>query len=646
MIIHILLSALLSIAAIPTKGQDNLSYAVDRIDKNLTKRANVVVRKDDSVITLESNKKYEAKYHRVLTIMNKKGEGFEDFRAYYKEGSDKIYNIDLKYYDANGRLIRAIKKKEIEDFIAHDGMSMISDQRLKLYDYEAVSYPITVEAIWHESSSSTLSLPGWRPLMGNNISVESSTFELINPSNIEVRMGARNMEEFAIEQVSPYKYVMRDQKSISRERYSPSYLEKYPMLYLAPTEYQYEGYAGQYHDWNEYGKWMHHTLLGDKADLDTEQVRKALDPIVKIGLKKNVNESVNKKNIVKRLYDYVQENTRYVLIGLDEGGLVPLSAQKVHDVKYGDCKALSFYMKSILELYDIKANYVIIRAESDMPEDIFEDYPHVAPANHVIINVPLQNDTIWLDCTSHNNPFNFLGSFTDDRLALQINEDGGQLVKTPKYGAELNKNIVTGQVDILSSGDITAQLDIDDYGIRMNNAFYLQSLDPKEYDEYLTGALFKKFDELKIEKQSLSIDEEEIKGTQSYQLSASKYAELAGDYMILEAALLPMSIPRLKKDSNRENELLFPREKKYHSSITYLTPPGYRWAVPDAIQIDSKYGSYSQKVEVKTRGVYTVERQFVLHKGKYPPEEYNIAKVFFDKIRKAEKTKISINNKS
>jgi len=82
--------------------------------------------------------------------------------------------------------------------------------------------------------------------MGNNISVESSTFELINPSNIEVRMGARNMEEFAIEQVSPYKYVMRDQKSISRERYSPSYLEKYPMLYLAPTEYQYEGYAGQY----------------------------------------------------------------------------------------------------------------------------------------------------------------------------------------------------------------------------------------------------------------------------------------------------------------------------------------------------------------------------------------------------------------
>jgi len=44
MIIHILLSALLSIAAIPTKGQDNLSYAVDRIDKNLTKRANVVVR--------------------------------------------------------------------------------------------------------------------------------------------------------------------------------------------------------------------------------------------------------------------------------------------------------------------------------------------------------------------------------------------------------------------------------------------------------------------------------------------------------------------------------------------------------------------------------------------------------------------------
>ena len=64
----------------------------------------------------------------------------------------------------------------------------------------------------------------------------------------------------------------------------------------------------------------------------------------------------------------------YISIGLDEGGLVPLSAGKVHEVKYGDCKALSFYMKSLLDLFGIQANYVVVRAGKEMPEDLFTEY--------------------------------------------------------------------------------------------------------------------------------------------------------------------------------------------------------------------------------------------------------------------------------
>ena len=41
----------------------------------------------------------------------------------------------------------------------------------------------------------------------------------------------------------------------------------------------------------------------------------------------------------------------------------------------------------------------------------------------------MPGDTIWLDCTSNDDPFNFLGDFTDDRLALQVDESGGTLVR-------------------------------------------------------------------------------------------------------------------------------------------------------------------------------------------------------------------------
>ena len=631
---------LLLLGLLPTglSSQDRLDYAVEHISKDLKKRAAAVVRADHTEVYLESRDQYTSRHRQVVTILNDKGAELADFRAYYKEGTEKIKDIKINYYDKDGRHLKSIKNKEIEDFIAYDGISMISDGRVKSYDAEIIDYPITVDMSWEEVSTSTLFIPFWTPLSYSKVSVEKSSYKLHNQTSIDLRTSERNFEGYDIVSHDGYHYELHDQKVASSEKYTPSFLERKPMVIIAPQFFTYEGYKGSYSDWASLGTWVYEDLLMSKKDLDHDKVRMDLADVI--------SDGDDKETIVRKLYDYVQENTRYILIGLDEGGLVPLSTNKVHEVKYGDCKALSFYMKDLLEAYGVTANYVIVRAKVERPESIFSEYPHTFPANHIILNVPLEQDTIWLDCTSHDSPFNFLGDFTDDRIALQVSKEGGTLVKTPTYGKELNKQVIDAEVVLDKTGDVDVDLTIEEYGIQIDQGIRLQGYDKDEMDEYLKTNLLRHFDNVSIQDYTLGLDEELIKTTQRYEYEADKFVEKAGDYMIMPASFISLSVPRLKKDSRRDNEILFPRERQSTSHVTYEVPVGYRMRIPDDIVLDSAYGTYTQKVTEVAPQKFEIYRDFVLHKGRYAPEMYDEIKLYFDKIIKAERTKYSMTNKS
>lgn len=80
-----------------------------------------------------------------------------DFSEGYKEGTEKIKDIDLRIYDSSGKLLRKVKEKEIEDYALSEGL--ISDGRVKYFDFESSSYPVTVEQTWTITSESTMVLP-------------------------------------------------------------------------------------------------------------------------------------------------------------------------------------------------------------------------------------------------------------------------------------------------------------------------------------------------------------------------------------------------------------------------------------------------------------------------------------------------------
>lgn len=101
----------------------------------------------------------------------------------------------------------------------------------------------------------------------------------------------------------------------------------------------------------------------------------------------------NNKEKLNRLYSYLQQNMRYVSIQLGIGGWKPMNVQQVHDFKYGDCKALSNYMKHVLNVAGIPSKYVIINA--GVAENLDDTTLVRNSFNHAILAAFPDNDTVF-----------------------------------------------------------------------------------------------------------------------------------------------------------------------------------------------------------------------------------------------------------
>jgi hypothetical protein len=222
--------------------------------------------------------------------------------------------------------------------------------------------------------------------------------------------------------------------------------------------------------WDNYAKWI--ISLNTGRDVLPESTKKHIHELT-------ANAKTTEEK-VRLLYEYLQSKTRYVGIQLGIGGYQPFEASVVDQTGYGDCKALSNYMVSMLKEVGISANYTLIKGGAG-ESDIDVSFPS-SQFNHVIVAVPGKADTLWLECTSQTNPFGYLGDFTGDRHALMITNDGGKIVKTPSYTATDNTQSRTAEVFVQPTGDAKAKIKTTYCGLQYENG-ELSRVVNTQYDE-------------------------------------------------------------------------------------------------------------------------------------------------------------------
>jgi len=131
----------------------------------------------------------------------------------------------------------------------------------------------------------------------------------------------------------------------------------------------------------------------------------------------------------------VEEQIRYVFLGMDDGGLVPANADATWARRYGDCKGKTALLIALLRNLGVTADPVLV--STTFGDGMDERLPAASWFDHVLVRARIAGKDYWLDGTR-------IGDRNRDRLTvppyhwgLPLNATGAELVKlTPAPLAE------------------------------------------------------------------------------------------------------------------------------------------------------------------------------------------------------------------
>ncbi len=625
---------LLLIVVIPVLHSEGV-YDTARIPDELKNNASAVVRYHEEQMDISSVSSATGSIRHAVTILNKSGDEFGVFYAFY-DRFISVGNIKITIYDSSGDVFEKVRSIDIDDYSAASGYAVFEDSRIKYYEPAVGEYPYTVEYEYNITYKGLFNLPFWQPVEGYALSVEKSLFRITAPSGFGLRYLESNIDNHVSIQpdngMNVYSWTLTNYPAVEEERYSPPLVEITPVVYTAPLNFEIDGYKGNMSSWEEFGKWV--INLNEGRDVLPDEARQKVREIVE--------KADGRDEIIRKIYRFVQSHTRYVSLQEGIGGWQPMPAAEVATLGYGDCKALTNYTRALLKEAGIKSYYTKVRAGSGA-RDIITDFVS-NQSNHVFLCVPDGNDTIWLECTSQVLPFGYTGSFTNDRHVVVITDDGGKVVRSKSYPGEQNTQFRKVVVNFLPENKCRAVVSTESSGLQFEDLLspLLMSYEDQEKWLYSENGL----PNSNIENFSFTRDSESASSiTCSQEIMINNYASLSGKRMFVPINVFNQAKSVPPEYENRKNvvELNYPYVDI--DSVIMQLPEGYTTEyVPKSRDIKNQFGEFSTIIEVNGNNFLYV-RTRKMSRGTFPASEYPEFRSFVKEIVNADKEKLVLVRK-
>jgi hypothetical protein len=577
------------------------------------------------------NEKLIKSINYEIQINNRDGEKFATISIPFSR-LIKVAKIEASIKDTNGVIIRKLLKSELKEKSAISDYSLFEDNYVKEFTLKHNVYPYRICYSYEEQEEEYLSIENWLPVLDLKIPTRKAVLKAELPVGYKVSYRSQFTDSFRSDTTSLSvitTWVASYTNLIEPETSSPGLINLMPRVIIVPDEFKYD-LTGSLGSWSKYGEWETNLLKG-LSDLPPGE------KYIIQNLISGVNDTKEK---VKKLYYYLQDHTRYVNITIETGGLKPYPASYVAENKYGDCKALTNYFKSVLEIAGIRSFYTDVNA-GDKIAEIYKSFPS-QQFNHVILCVPVNNDSIWLDCTS-KMAFRYLGTFTSARDVFLVDEGRSHLTRTP----ELSYNDVKESRLVFLHQDSQNQTVADfrnTYRGEKYEYYFDLSSSVNEADRlqiFRNNIVRNGFELIDFNISAPPRDSAEILLT--YSARSGKIYKAYGNDLIID--VLPFSVPQFEDPKKRKLpvQIDFPVYKT--DSLVYDIPPDYK--VPGKLtnqSITSEFGKYGVKYVTKDNQV-SIVKSFLLFPGKYSLDRYSDFYKFITRVNQIENNDFIVTSK-
>lgn len=598
--IQYVFAGLLSACALPLQAQ----HAAN---------ANSVIVDAQTNIVCKSMTQSVEKQSRTITVLNRKGLDAAQFVC----GCDMFRSLQKfsgEILNSSGQTVRKIKKSDLQK--TEYSSNLATDDYVYYYNCNFSSFPFTVKYEWEvKCNNGLIGYPSFVPQTDFLQGVEKASFRIELPAGQTCRYHALNNDDNKIQIKESAgdagQRIIEARASqlapVSEEPFGPAFSELFPRVYFAPSAFIYDKSEGNLDTWQTYGAWQYKLLEG--RGTIPEELRSKLHELTA--------NCRNDREKVKAIYDYLAETTRYVSIQLGIGGLQPIPAANVCRTGFGDCKGLSNYMAAMLKEVGIPSTYTVI---STVNRRLLPEFSSANQMNHVILQVPLPQDTLCLECTNPQLPLGYVHQSIAGHDALLVRPEGGSIYTLPIYADSLNTQHITA--DIKLSPDAEARIEASETSrlFQYENRTNLSYLKPnKQKDRIREGIKLLQADILQ-----LRIDEHKEADpsvTVQYTISSNQYGEKTGNRLFI-----PTNIFRKEFYVPHITERKTPIHINYGyadtDSIRIHLPEGYVIeGRPGNTELKTRFGNFKSTIRVEGKEVLVVHGLSIA-RGVYPPEAY------------------------
>ncbi|MFT5640876.1 MAG: hypothetical protein ACI9A7_000974 [Cyclobacteriaceae bacterium] len=587
---------------------------------------NVTAEYIDKVYTLSDAGKAQIDISYKYTIHNDQGNWAGVFRDYFDDFRS-INNFKFEVFDKTGKSINKINRREalevsmFKSYETNDVKMLIADPDYYFYPYSVIcSYSINLDGF--------VDLRDWSPVNNHDVFVKKSSLTVNYNENQPLLTYALNgMEQPSDECVNgqcSFSIVYNNLEPIVRQKYARSLRDVVPRLLMKTEKFQLDGEVGELSSWKSFGDW-YLQLNKSEAKLSDKTVS---------DVRKIANSFIAPDKAIDSIYKFMQEKTRYVSIQLGIGGMRSLPVDLVDNKGYGDCKALTNYTQHLLREAGFDSYPVLVQA-GEQYEELVEEFPS-SQFNHIFLAVPMEQDTIWLECTSQQSPSDYLGTFTDGRKVLWLENGKSKIITTPKIKAEENLTKEIIRINLTKQGLAYCEIWQKKQGIHYDDASAYQYLD----QEVIKKRNYEKFEfsDFTITDFTYAIKPDSLVLIENYTIDIPKFGKAYGGRLIVD--LEEFSQTKTISSDSSDHYIKLRRGNSINQKIVIAIPEGLKIKyVAASMQIENEFGKYFYNVS-QTEEEIVISKYYQLNSGTYEGEQFRQFKSFVNKVAETERAKI------